>query len=60
MTISLHPPAQKLRQMLLDARSRTLALARELEASQLLGPRLRIVNPPLWELGHLAWFQEHW
>jgi iron(II)-dependent oxidoreductase len=21
---------------------------------------LQIVNPPLWELGHLAWFQEFW
>src|SRR5207237_6189173 len=23
-------------------------------------PRLDIVNPPLWELGHVAWFQERW
>ncbi|HUP95379.1 MAG TPA: selenoneine synthase SenA [Burkholderiales bacterium] len=58
--ISLHPPAEMLRQMLLDARSRTLTLATDLQASQLLGPRMSIVNPPLWELGHLAWFQEHW
>ena len=58
--ISVHPPAQMLRQLLLDARSRTLALARDLQPSQLLGPRMSIVNPPLWELGHLAWFQEHW
>ncbi|MEN3352248.1 MAG: hypothetical protein V7640_406, partial [Betaproteobacteria bacterium] len=38
-----------LQQMLLDARSRTLMLASDLTGSQLLGPRLKIVNPPLWE-----------
>src|SRR6185295_9034479 len=43
-----------------DARARTLALLGDLEGAQLLGPRLDIVNPPLWELGHVAWFQEHW
>ena len=46
--------------MLLDARARTLALAQDLTGEQLLGPRLSIVNPPLWEIGHLGWFQEHW
>jgi iron(II)-dependent oxidoreductase len=46
--------------MLLDARGRTLATAYDFEPSQLFGPRLRIVNPALWELGHLAWFQERW
>ena len=25
-----------------------------------MGPKLAIVNPPLWEIGHVAWFQEHW
>jgi iron(II)-dependent oxidoreductase len=25
-----------------------------------MGPRLDIVNPIRWELGHIAWFQEHW
>ncbi len=53
-------PACTLQQMLLDARGRTLALAADLNGEQLLGPRLSIVNPPLWELGHLAWFQERW
>jgi iron(II)-dependent oxidoreductase len=53
-------PRNRLEQMLLDARSRTLRLASDLTAAQLFGPRLQIVNPPLWELGHLAWFQERW
>jgi iron(II)-dependent oxidoreductase len=45
---------------LLDARARTERMTRDLEGERLLGPRLAIVNPPLWELGHVAWFQERW
>jgi iron(II)-dependent oxidoreductase len=46
---------------LLDAaRTRTLSLIADLDGEQWLGPRLDIVNPPLWELGHLGWFEEHW
>lgn len=54
------PDANALRGMLVDARARTLTLSRDLRGEQLLGPRLAIVNPPLWEIGHLGWFQEHW
>src|SRR5436309_2756582 len=43
-----------------DARQRTFDLVADLRDDQLLGPRLRIVNPLLWEIGHLAWFQEKW
>ncbi len=32
----------------------------DLDGVRLLGPKLAIVNPPLWELGHVAWFQEYW
>ncbi len=46
--------------MLVDARETLLALVADLTDAQLLGPRLRIVNPPLWEIGHVAWFQEKW
>jgi iron(II)-dependent oxidoreductase len=49
-----------LAQALRDARARTLALVADLDASQLIGPRMAIVNPPLWEIAHLAWFQERW
>lgn len=45
---------------LVDARARTLALTADLADDQLLGPKLKIVNPLLWELGHIAWFQELW
>src|ERR1051325_7753603 len=29
-----------------------------IEGERLLGPKLAIVNPPLWEIGHVGWFQE--
>ena len=43
-----------------DSRIRSLSLLADLSDEQWLGPRLAIVNPPLWEIGHVAWFQEHW
>jgi iron(II)-dependent oxidoreductase len=45
---------------LLDARKRTDRVTQGLEGTRLLGPRLDIVNPPLWEIGHVGWFQEYW
>ena len=41
-----------------DARQRTLELIGDLSDEQLVGPLLPTVNPLLWEVGHLAWFQE--
>ena len=51
------------RAALLDARARTLRLAQDFRAA--LGPEPHLpyaaeFNPPLWELGHIAWFQEWW
>lgn len=43
-----------------DARARTLALIEGLDAAQLMGPRLPIVNPLCWEIGHAAYFYEFW
>jgi iron(II)-dependent oxidoreductase len=43
-----------------DARKRSLELYADLTPAQQTGPLLAIVNPPLWELGHVGWFQEHW
>jgi gamma-glutamyl hercynylcysteine S-oxide synthase len=45
------------------SRADTLALSAALEAA--LGPKLTVpqrpsLNPPLWELGHIGWFQEFW
>jgi len=41
-------------------RARLLGLVANLDDGELIGPRLAIVNPPLWEIGHVAWFQEFW
>ena len=49
----------RLADYLADARNRTLDLVRGLDAAQLLGPRLDIVNPLLWEIGHVGWFHEY-
>ncbi|HEY8185781.1 MAG TPA: selenoneine synthase SenA [Pyrinomonadaceae bacterium] len=43
-----------------ETRARTLELVDDLNDEQLMGPRLQIVNPLRWEIGHLAWFQEYW
>jgi iron(II)-dependent oxidoreductase len=43
-----------------DARQRTLELIADVSDEQLLGPQLAIINPLLWEIGHVAWFQEKW
>ena len=43
-----------------EFRDRLLSLVADLDDRQLIGPRLAIVNPPLWEIGHVAWTQEFW
>lgn len=43
-----------------DARVRTLGLVRDLRDDQLTVPLSPVLNPFLWELGHVAWFQERW
>lgn len=52
--------AAELARWVWDARERTGDLVADLSDAQLLGPRLAIVNPLLWEIGHVAWFQEKW
>src|SRR5687768_6272655 len=43
-----------------EFRVRTLDLVADLDDDQMIGPRLATVNPPLWEIGHVAWFAEFW
>lgn len=43
-----------------NARRRTLALVEGLNRQQLMGPKINIVNPLLWEIGHAAYFHEFW
>lgn len=47
-------------ELLQEARDHTLALTADLDDDQMFGPRLSIVNPLRWEIGHVAWFQEYW
>ena len=49
-----------LSRLLLEARARTRRMTDDLAGERLLGPKLDIVNPPLWEIGHVGWFQERW
>lgn len=57
-----HAGPKELAVALQDARHYTLALFEALAAAgyddAARVPRLPIVNPPLWELGHTAWFAE--
>ncbi|MCG6965015.1 MAG: SUMF1/EgtB/PvdO family nonheme iron enzyme [Chromatiaceae bacterium] len=43
-----------------DARDRTLQLIAGLDHWQMMGPRMDIVNPLRWEIGHTAYFYEYW
>src|SRR5437867_5684665 len=44
----------------IEARSRTLDLAGDLSDEQFRVPLVRTINPFLWEIGHVAFFQEYW
>lgn len=49
-----------LQSWIIDARARTLRLVSDLSDEQLRVPLLAIINPLLWEIGHVAYFQEFW
>jgi gamma-glutamyl hercynylcysteine S-oxide synthase len=63
LALRMGPPAA-VRAALLAARGRTLSLAEDFQrASGTAHPGIPYapeLNPPLWELGHVAWFQEWW
>lgn len=52
--------ADQLIDRLAQARVRLRALIECLPAGAWLGPRAEHLNPPLWEYGHIVWFQERW
>ena len=52
--------AAQLVDRLAQARGRLRALIDALPANGWLGPRAGHLNPPLWEYGHIVWFQERW
>ncbi len=47
-----------LKSILTDAHNRTMELVTGLDEEQVMGPKLPIVNPLRWEIGHVAWFHE--
>jgi ergothioneine biosynthesis protein EgtB len=49
-----------LRTALLEARQYTKTLVDDLDDAQWRVPMLPIVNPVLWDVGHVGWFMERW
>ncbi|HEX2197983.1 MAG TPA: SUMF1/EgtB/PvdO family nonheme iron enzyme [Burkholderiales bacterium] len=52
--------AAELIEELRRARGGLRRVADDLGGEREFGPKLAIVNPPRWEVGHVAWFQEYW
>lgn len=56
-----HANATQLQGALVDMRAHTLSVFAAYEAAGMLSvPLFDELNPPLWELGHIGWFQEWW
>ena len=59
-----HATKDELSLALMDARNHTLRWVAACEAAREVDPRKLAeapeIDPPLWMLGHTAWFQEHW
>ena len=55
-----HPSGTALSAWLRETQSTTDTLFSVIDAQRLDVPKIRIVNPPLWEIGHVGWFQEFW
>ncbi|HXH81902.1 MAG TPA: SUMF1/EgtB/PvdO family nonheme iron enzyme, partial [Candidatus Tectomicrobia bacterium] len=53
-------PADPLLAALIDARRVELALLQGLTDAQMLGEPRHFLEPPIWEMGHVGWFQEYW
>ena len=43
-----------------DSRTVELELLDGLTDAEMLGPRGHFIEPPIWEMGHVGWFQEYW
>src|SRR5579863_10243559 len=52
--------AAELAGQLRAVRGRLHQVIADLSSDQLMGPKLAIVNPVLWEVGHIGWFHENW
>src|SRR5499427_6058254 len=54
------PDKHDLLAALIDARQFELELFDGVDDSQLLGQQAHFLEPPIWEIGHVGWFQEYW
>ena len=54
------PDAATIIEQLKDAHQRSMTLIEGLQGDQLIGPKLAVVNPLRWEIGHAAYFYEFW
>ena len=52
--------AESLVDALMDARGLEMQLLAGLSDAEMLGHRAHFVEPPIWEMGHVGWFQEYW
>lgn len=57
---NLSPIAKELVDSLLDTRQREIEVLDNLTREQLVGSRSRAIEPPIWEMGHVGWFQDRW
>jgi ergothioneine biosynthesis protein EgtB len=52
--------SEELVDALADARKLELELLEGIDDSQMLGKKAHFLEPPIWEFGHVGWFQEYW
>ena len=57
---NLTPQAQELVRRLLDTRRQEVEALSGLTDEQMFGSPMKEVEPPIWEMGHVGWFQEYW
>ena len=60
LTYSPYPSTSTLAQWLEESNGITRQILTNTAAADQLVPQLNILNPPLWEFGHLTWFHEFW
>ena len=60
MATTMPSSSLDLRHLLRERRAHELELLTDLTDEQLQGVLMREVERPIWEMGHVGWFQEYW
>jgi iron(II)-dependent oxidoreductase len=58
--LSRRSTTESVLEALLDARRVELELLNGLTDAEMLGVKAHFLEPPIWEMGHVGWFQEYW